>query len=381
MRLGAAMIHCIGDSHVSVFSGCDGLTPVWPAPGVQNLRGVRAYRLGPVLAHSVATPGHAARRRLLRVLRDVARGKRVLLVFGEIDCRCHVVKQARRRGRAIRAVAREVARRYVDFAAGLKRRGLEVGVFAATPTPARRIENGEFTTVGSVRERTQATLAFNGQVRELCEGRGIAFYSVYDEVVDGRGQQDRRFFRDDIHLSQAAVPLIMRELRGAGWVTAGQACTPYVDQARGTVKGAGSTAGSGLAAEVRAALIDRAALQCAASGWQRIAIFGAGRHTQRMSGEPWASRGLEIVAVLDDRAPRCSNGLVPRLLGAPVRRPRPLPAGLDAIVVSSDAHEEALAARAREVGRGRVPIVRIYDWNGDATALAAGLLRLEHGPE
>ena len=52
---------------------------------------------------------------------------------------------------------------------------------------------------------------------------------------------------------------------------------------------------------VRKALVERAVLRCAETGYRRGAIFGAGRHTRWMGTGPWSDRGVEIVAILEPR--------------------------------------------------------------------------------
>jgi hypothetical protein len=89
-------------------------------------------------------------------------------------------------------------------------------------------------------------------------------------------------------------------------------------------------------------------------GASTIAIMGAGQHTRRIGLEGFQRHGLSVAAILDDN-PREQS-----LLGVPVlmtsRAPR-----VDAIVISSDAHEDALTNRIQQepVLRG-VAIVRIY---------------------
>jgi hypothetical protein len=101
--------------------------------------------------------------------------------------------------------------------------------------------------------------------------------------------------------------------------------------------------------------VDAAAADCARRGRRRIALFGAGRHTRRLGLAPWESHGIRVVAILDDQPP------CPELLGVPVRRPHELDEPVDAVVVSSDACEDALAGRARQtLGARGVPVVTIY---------------------
>ncbi len=104
----------------------------------------------------------------------------------------------------------------------------------------------------------------------------------------------------------------------------------------------------------RTALVDQAARRCADAGWTTIALYAAGAHTRRYLCQPWRWRGIRVAAVLDDRPPVAS------IDGVPVVRPEDLPAGIDAVVVSSDTNEPVIYRRALDAIDGRAPVLRIY---------------------
>lgn len=108
---------------------------------------------------------------------------------------------------------------------------------------------------------------------------------------------------------------------------------------------------------LRARLIELTAQVCAARGLRRIALYGAGRHTQSILPGPWNAAGVQVVAVLDDHAAQNR----PAIAGVPVVRPEALPVPVDAVVVSSDRFEEAIAARAAAIfGPRAVPVLKLY---------------------
>lgn len=85
-----------------------------------------------------------------------------------------------------------------------------------------------------------------------------------------------------------------------------------------------------------------------------IALFGAGRHTRWLLQAVWDVPGPDLVCVLDDNPP------AGELCGRPVRRPVAAKPPAPRILISSDAHEEALAARCRELFGDAVEIIRLY---------------------
>jgi hypothetical protein len=90
----------------------------------------------------------------------------------------------------------------------------------------------------------------------------------------------------------------------------------------------------------------------------RVALFGAGQHTGRHLArfrEAIEPRG-DLAAILDDRP-----STIRALAGIPIvhaEQWRGL--ALDAIVVSSDTYEAALAARAIKLTGGTLPVMAVY---------------------
>lgn len=350
---GAVLV--IGDSHASFATGLHGLAPLFPAPAPAALHGLRAARLGPFLAHSLTTPRHPVRRLIRAAARSAAPHDPILLCFGEIDCRCHLVPIAQRSRRTIERVAADTALAYARSAAALLPKR-PLAFLAATPTPAAPVPNPDFPTRGTLPQRRRATRAFNRALRRAAAGLGAAFIDLGPDVADARGNHRPRFFQDEIHLGPGALPLLAERLIALRW-TADPAALRAAARALARIPAPPNSAAPTTTAEPDVdALLDRAALECRAKGARRIALIGAGRHTRRIGLTPFTRRGLRVVALLDDAPQRR------RLLGLPVRSLESPGANFDAVVVSSDAHEDALAARARRSLPSSVHIVRIYRW-------------------
>jgi hypothetical protein len=108
---------------------------------------------------------------------------------------------------------------------------------------------------------------------------------------------------------------------------------------------------------LRARLVELTAQVCAARGLRRIALYGAGRHTESILPGPWPAAGVQVVAILDDHAAASR----PHVAGVPIVRPEALPVPVDAVVVSSDRFEDVIAARAAAVfGPRGVPVLKLY---------------------
>jgi hypothetical protein len=308
---------------------------------------------------------------LAKVLREIPRGEWVMLCFGEIDCRNHVIKQAHSRGVAIEDVARDLAERYAGAARALTG-SRPLAFWAAVPTNDARVANPEYPTVGSFAERRRATEAFNGALAAAASAMGCVCLDITRTITTRGGKPRGEYFCDEVHLSPAALPIavrtmieagIVREADGARELTAAARALAMVPVPRPEVPVApmAGVAVSALPAKaatyeaIRAALIDRAALRCKVSGFERVALYGGGRHTREMGLAPFTRLGIRVMCILDD-APRGE-----KLLGVPLVQTAKAGKDFDAVVISSDAHQDAMTDLARAVFEPRgVAVVRIY---------------------
>lgn len=102
--------------------------------------------------------------------------------------------------------------------------------------------------------------------------------------------------------------------------------------------------------------------QCRERGLTRIALVGAGKHTREVALPASTGCDVEIACILDDRAAEIGS-----VDSVPVHPIADCPQTIDALVISSDAHEAKLGARCREVLGDRLPIIEPYR---DAAALS-----------
>jgi hypothetical protein len=97
--------------------------------------------------------------------------------------------------------------------------------------------------------------------------------------------------------------------------------------------------------------------RAADQGGGRIALYGAGQHTERFLREIAGQPRARVVALLDDAAK--SRG---ERHGLPLIPPAELPAAdVDAVILSSDAFEEALWEAARPLRERGVRVLRVYE--------------------
>jgi len=215
----APVIHCIGDSHAGFFSGRDSIYP--DHSDGRPLPFFKVYHLGPALAYNLPEAGSStgAREQLFGLLADeIPAGDWVMTVFGEIDCRAHLLRQAAKQGRPVAAVCADCAERYMGVVHEIRARGFPVIVYNAIPSLPEKStwadgKDDEYPAYGSQAERNAAIRAFNASLKKLCDDDRVPFLATFDLFVDGAGRTRSEFYMDKIHLAQAAMPPTLERLQ------------------------------------------------------------------------------------------------------------------------------------------------------------------------
>lgn len=130
---------------------------------------------------------------------------------------------------------------------------------------------------------------------------------------------------------------------------------PLAPSDRATLANLRGTALAGaVAADADAAVTwERVARRLAAAGHRTIVLYGAGRHTAELLRSGWPGPGIRVAAIVDDYATSGS------IAGVPVVQPADAP-DVDAVVISSRAHEDQLAEAAARAFASRMPVIRMY---------------------
>jgi lysophospholipase L1-like esterase len=212
-------IYCLGDSHAGFFGGADEYQPQWPLRSKDRLSVFRSFRLGAITAYNLVEAGSSSRGRekLFEALdAAVPVGARVLLCFGEIDCRAHLVKQAHLQGRLLNVVVDDCVERYFSVVREVRERGYDVMIFGVVAsTMSRHADHPEYPVYGTIEERNRATELFNQGLRLRCGEAGLPLVDVFPRLVTPTGRTRSRFYFDGIHLGQSAMPMVLREIESA----------------------------------------------------------------------------------------------------------------------------------------------------------------------
>jgi len=208
------IIHCIGDSHASFFSGRNTIQPAWPETANDTIPSFRSYRLGAVLAYNLSEKNTTSGggEKLISLLEKLPKHSTILMSFGEIDCRVHLVKQSIKQNRNLQEIANENAERYFSVIKKIKT-DFNVIVWATIPSTASEITlDHRYPVCGTNLERNTVTQLFNEKLSELCAQEGITFISIFKKLTKPDGSTNSTFYIDGVHLSQRAMPIAIEAI-------------------------------------------------------------------------------------------------------------------------------------------------------------------------
>jgi hypothetical protein len=185
----------------------------WPRSSRDPSGRFRAYRLGPVLAYRLSDLATTARGRE-KLLATLAYGPvppagTVMLCFGEIDCRYHLLRQAESQQRDVEDVVSRCVDRYARVVLEVQAMGFATCVWGVVPANevAPGEEDPEYPVWGSARERNAVARIFNRLLADRLEPHGVPVISIFDSLVGPDGLPNPCYYMDSVHLSETALPL------------------------------------------------------------------------------------------------------------------------------------------------------------------------------
>ncbi|MCK9351791.1 MAG: SGNH/GDSL hydrolase family protein [Candidatus Pacebacteria bacterium] len=210
------VIHCLGDSHTSFFSGSNTIQPLWPKESNDRIPIFKTYRIDASLAYNLCKTGTTTygREKLFNILEKIKKNDIILLSFGEVDCRVHLIKQASLQNKPLKEIAKECVERYFSVIKEITSLGYTVIIWGAIPTSTSETPiNKDYPSFGSCFERNHATKLFNEYLSELARKNNIFFLSFFDDLTKNDGLTKRNCLADKTHLSQRIMPLVVKKIR------------------------------------------------------------------------------------------------------------------------------------------------------------------------
>jgi hypothetical protein len=230
------MIYCFGNSHVSIFSGSDKMVPIWPSRSIDHLPWFKTFRLGGCTAYQ-------AMKHISDILELVEvnpcligfnkETDTILLVFGEVDVRAHIVLQAEKQNRTVDSITLEVVDRYFEAIMALYNRGFKVAVFGCVGGYV--LQEGDtgppWPHSGTLEQRNGATRLLNDSIENLCSEVGISFVSVFEEMLEKDRITTKIKYLDmnagKVHITTRMLPIVLWKFRDIGLIPWEDVIAPY----------------------------------------------------------------------------------------------------------------------------------------------------------
>ncbi len=228
---GIEPLTCIGDSNTMFFAGAERLRfvryrrsafwkPHWINRGLDLLPSFRVFHVGPATAWKAGDKGSSTRsREKIEILlkKDLKPGAKLLLSFGEIDCRIHMARAVQAGGK-IGEVVEKTAAKFVKLPTEIAARGFRPAVWGPPQIIPKdeALSSPTFPFIGSWELRRDITYAYVERLKHHCGEHGIPFLSLAGLYHPRMEKAERALFHDGTHLSQRLMPLALAELQKAG---------------------------------------------------------------------------------------------------------------------------------------------------------------------
>lgn len=137
----------------------------------------------------------------------------VILSFGEIDCRVHILRQAELMGIPWQQVVCNVVQHYSRLICFLNNKGFNVFVYG--PVGSQSDEVGfdpSYPRYGNEKIRNEITKNFTDCLIKFCSEKNIPVISILTNLVSNDLTTNDKFYRDGVHLNDEGRELLMDEL-------------------------------------------------------------------------------------------------------------------------------------------------------------------------
>lgn len=216
------MLHCIGDSHVSILRGVLGVGKYYSGvhDELDSFKYIRTYNIYGFLAYNVGNYKHKS----WRICHDVVNkhvncDDIILFSFGEIDCRNHIIKQSHLKNVSIEETVKKCVDRYWTFIEYFIYK-YTVIIYGPVPSSNRpyfnvnKEQDKVYPFYGTSKERNYATKLFNDYLRYLCGKYNVGFVTLFYKLIHPSGDKCKPGFHEDrVHIGQKAMPALQKEFK------------------------------------------------------------------------------------------------------------------------------------------------------------------------
>lgn len=193
-------IYVLGDSHVTLFTGEDKIVESgWIKSKIEHKKIVfYTNKLGAVLAFNVKHKPH-----FWAALNQIKSKSTLILVFGEIDCRVHLIKNNN---------IEVCIDRYFDVIKEISEKYHLIVFCPIASTNGMHENGGEYAAVGTCLERNNTTIKFNMLLKQKCEKIKVSTIDIFPDLITKEGVTNMDYYFDEIHLAQKSLHLVFKQM-------------------------------------------------------------------------------------------------------------------------------------------------------------------------
>lgn len=190
-------LHVFGDSHAEYL--------------FKRIIEADVHWLGPWTMHRVARDGAYF---VYEKVRGFTSGDGIVLIFGEIDIRCHLGRIADRDARTLDVLVAELALGYVEAAVALLRTFPAAKIIVVEPVPpiTPTSINPDFPIYGSEADRIEIHRKLAARLEELCENRNLIYFAIPRRYCTRRGSLKLHLSDGTAHVAQDKANMFCRSL-------------------------------------------------------------------------------------------------------------------------------------------------------------------------
>lgn len=208
------MLHIFGDSHTQILSGAS----LKQNDSQPKFKSIKSHWFHGALAWNLMDNDYKIGKwgeKIFEALHASDDVTAIMLVFGEIDIRAHVIKRAFLNNQPPLVNAYEVCDRLFSFAQILKK-SFSQPVFILSPIPSAPdfASKTNVPVLFSNKERNYITYCFGERLKSLIQNTpGIFMVDIFDELVDSVLNTRGEYYEDGMHLNYSGLNVFIKKFR------------------------------------------------------------------------------------------------------------------------------------------------------------------------
>lgn len=198
------LIHVIGDSHVHAFEGN---------------RLFYVHHIGMPTAYNLKNKDSTtnSNKKLFAIINKLnTKLDRVIMVFGEIDCRIHIYNQYKKSNKKV-TLSKLIERTISSYGEVLDQLACKgVTFFVCSVPPAAKQKNVyKYPHSAPPKIRSRINKEFNEKLKKFCRNRGYGYIDIYQKVHDKNGFILKKYSVDEIHLNYKIQKFVEKWLKNS----------------------------------------------------------------------------------------------------------------------------------------------------------------------